>query len=688
MNSESVPSGSQSRSIDQADIEWQGDTPVSNRFGDLYFSRDDGAAESDYVFIGQNHLPQRWQAMAAEDRFTIAETGFGTGLNFLVASAHWRAMSSPGQHLHYVSVEKYPVPRDDMARACALRPDLAWISQSLLQQYPAPLRGSHRLQFHQHRITLTLIYEDAIDAFTSLDGTVDAWFLDGFAPAQNPQMWQPELFQQMARLSRPETTFSTFTAAGLVKRGLRDAGFVPEKCRGYGRKRDMLRGVFNGQTSPVEMPVSEKPWFHYQYQPQPAGKAAILGAGMAGCTVARSLADRGWQVSVFESAEDIASGGSGNPTGMTFTKLSLHDTAQNRYYQSAFLHACRYIRELFQWHDVPEGEDWSLQGLLRLAYSEQEQQNQAALLNAGYWPDSLLEGLSAHEIRNRFGFASPVSALHLKLGGWLNPRRYCETLLQHSNITLHNPVEVTELTYSDTQWQVSGDGPVNTETFDAVVMANAFGCKHLSQASHLPLRSVRGQISFVPASETSQKLPVAVNYDGYINPARQGVHSIGATFSPRDHNPHIRVEDHQWNCNQLRTILPELASSLDLDHPETLQGRVGFRCQTPDYLPIVGPLPDPEALESDYADLAKGFLKRPFPTIRNIPGLFVSTGHGSRGITSTCFAAEIIAGYLCGEPQITDRDVVFAVHPARFLIRNLIRRNRHKGHSGKGQPLT
>lgn len=665
-----------SRIVENAQIDWQQSTPISEQFEDVYFSRDCGPDETQHVFIHHNRLEQRWRDDSLSG-FTIAETGFGTGLNFLCTADYWQQQKHAGHlpmnaHLHFVSVEKYPLALADMRIASRQWPQLVSVTEPLLEQYPAPVRGVHRLYFAGPNITLTLIFDDAIAGFSGLDGLVDAWFLDGFAPAKNPDMWQPALFEHIGRLSYAPTTVATFTAAGVVKRGLRDAGFKVEKVAGFGRKREMLRGDYlPAPTQQRQLPPGDKPWFHFDYQAQrkATGSVAVIGAGMAGATAANSLARRGWQVTVLEQEPRAASQGSGNPTGITFTKLSLHDTPQNRFYQWAYLYACRYIQSTFLAAGIEPGVDWNLNGLLRLAFDEKEAREQAALLAESYWPPSLLENLSPAQIQERLGIESPIGGLMLHGGGWLHPAAWCDVLLSHPKIELLTSQCITHLTPTAGRWRVNQHGP-----FDAVILANAFGSARFQQSSHLPLKPVRGQISYLPATAASLEWQHAVNYHGYVNPARAGFHCVGATFDPRSEASTERQEDHQWNCDQLRSTLPALAEALGLPQGGPHQGRVGFRCQTPDYLPIIGPLPDAEAYRQQFDDLGKGFLKREFPFGPCHDGLFITCGHGSRGITSTCFAAEILASYLSGEPQPADREILFAIHPARFLIRNIMRR--------------
>ena len=218
--------------------------PKSKQFDDVYFSADNGLAESEYVFLDGNHLPCGWQA---QERFTICETGFGTGLNFLTAWKCFEETTGAHQKLDFISFEKYPVESEEIELFLH-----RWVEffdgrlHRLAQRYPPALPGFHRVVLND-RVTLTLIFDDVNEAIPRVDASVDAWFLDGFKPSTNPDMWSETVFEHMARLSYEGTRFATFTAAGAVRRGLQNAGFLVEKIKGYGRKRDMTIGVFKGE---------------------------------------------------------------------------------------------------------------------------------------------------------------------------------------------------------------------------------------------------------------------------------------------------------------------------------------------------------------------------------------------------------------------------------------------------------
>ncbi|NLC09688.1 MAG: bifunctional tRNA (5-methylaminomethyl-2-thiouridine)(34)-methyltransferase MnmD/FAD-dependent 5-carboxymethylaminomethyl-2-thiouridine(34) oxidoreductase MnmC, partial [Gammaproteobacteria bacterium] len=310
--------------LQHAHIDWneQGQ-PLSAEFADVYFSKQSGLDESRYVFIQHNQLTERFQQLDNSTPLVVAETGFGTGLNFLTCWQLFLQQAPEQARLHFISVEKYPLHAADLQLALALWPELEPLSAQLLQQYLVIQPGYQHFIFQQGRVCLTLLIGEASEQLSQLDAKVDAWFLDGFAPSKNPDMWSDALFSQLARLAKPQTTLATFTSAGFVRRGLQAAGFSMQRHPGFGHKREMLSGVFSGSHTASWA----APWFARPTQPSNAEKhAVIIGAGISGCASAYSLAIRGWRVTLIERNPHIALEASGNPQGVLYLKLSAHQT--------------------------------------------------------------------------------------------------------------------------------------------------------------------------------------------------------------------------------------------------------------------------------------------------------------------------------------------------------------------------
>jgi len=223
-----------------AKLDWNDKQPFSAQYQDIYFYTDNVLLETEYVFLQGNDLPARWQQPDIKT-FTIAETGFGTGLNFLSAAKLWLETAPKQATLHFISVEKHPLTLKDITSALELWPDLTELSTPLLAKYPV-LINEQTVSLYDGNVQLTLLIGDATEQLNRITNKADAWFLDGFSPTKNPEMWQTALFEQIAMHSHVATTFATFTSAGMVRRGLSQAGFKVSKRAGFGKKREMIYG--------------------------------------------------------------------------------------------------------------------------------------------------------------------------------------------------------------------------------------------------------------------------------------------------------------------------------------------------------------------------------------------------------------------------------------------------------------
>lgn len=642
-----------------ASLDWSQGIPFARDFGDVYFSRAGGLAETTHVFLEQNALAERFAGLGVADGFTLVETGFGAGRNCLATLDLWRRSGAAGW-LHYTSIEKHPLGPDDLARAQACWPELAELARELQQQYPPLVPGFHRICFPAWRVTLTLCFGDVADCLPRLAARADAWFLDGFAPARNPGMWSESLYREMATHSATGATFATYTAAGQVRRGLAAAGFAVEKRPGFGNKRDLLRGRFPGAAAPARHP---RPWLQRLPSPRPARAACIIGAGIAGAHTAHRLALRGWRVTVLEEGL-VAGAGSGNPAAVVYGRLAAPGKALDHFPQQAWLFALRELERL------PAADSpWHPCGLLQLAAG-----NEAAFaksLDAAAWPPDFARAVSAEEASALAGVDIPRAALFHARAGWLEAERHCRQLLTHPGISLREQTPVHRLERGDGQWRLLGAKGEVLQESAVVIVATAGAARKFPLLAGLPLSTVRGQVSLAPASPLSAGLRTVVCHEGYISPALPGRgHCLGATFQPGSNDTAVHLEDHTANRELLAGVLPGLAESLT---PETAwAGRAALRCQTPDYLPLAGPVAEREAFLASYAGLRDGKVMA-YPDLPVLPGLYVNLGHGSKGFSQAALVAEILAAELNGEPAPVSAAVLEALHPMRFWARELRR---------------
>ncbi|WP_328716575.1 bifunctional tRNA (5-methylaminomethyl-2-thiouridine)(34)-methyltransferase MnmD/FAD-dependent 5-carboxymethylaminomethyl-2-thiouridine(34) oxidoreductase MnmC [Halomonas elongata] len=659
--------------LTRAHLDWRPDdggedTPHSSEFDDVYFSRHDGRAETEHVFLDANRLPERFQDWTEDRPFVIGETGFGTGLNMLCAWACFDAHAPARARLHLVSTELYPLDRRDLARALAAWPDLADRAAVLLAQWPEPVSGVHRLWLDD-RVTLDLHFGDTAERLRWLDGRVDAWFLDGFAPARNPDMWQPALFAAMAARSRPGATFATFTCAGVVKRGLAAAGFAWRKVPGFGRKREMLAGEIT--TPPADERRRATPWFTPP-APCPRRRVAVIGGGIAGTSVAAALARRGVAVTLIDR-EGPGAGASGNRQGVLYVKLAAETNDQSRCYLAGLLHSRRWLDAL-----DPDGSLWQPCGVLQLATTPREAKRQAAFLSNHPLPDSVVRGVSSEQASQLAGIPIENGGLEYPLAGWVRPDALCRRLAATPGVTLLR-AEVDDITATPEGWRLSMTTDQGPDEFDAdqVVIATASLANRFAQTADLPLQPVRGQVSSLTLPENAPAPSRVICAGGYVAPPREGRLTFGATFRPNETDARVSDADHRANRDELTRTLPGYAAALEgsgapLD-TAAFDGRAAVRAASPDKTPYAGPVPDAAAWRQAYALLAKDATRIPDLAGQHHPGLWISAAHGSRGLASAPLCAEVIASRICDEPMPLEAPLVDHLHPGRRLIRELIR---------------
>lgn len=592
---------------------WKDGQPFSSRYGDVYYSADSGLEETRHVFLQGNDLAQRFAKLQADETFCIGETGFGTGLNFLCTWQLFEQTAPPGASLDFFSTERFPITDDELRRALALWPSLRVQADELCTSWHRRVPGWNRWHFANGRIRLTLAMEDVAQALPQLpQQAVDAWFLDGFTPAKNPEMWSDEVMTAMASASHADTTLATYTSAGWVRRALQQAGFKVERVPGYGRKREMARGQFQqGQQAHSATPAT----------------ALIIGGGLAGCATAHALAQSGIKVTLLESAPQLASAASGNPRGILHARFGAGMNALHRFVLAAYGHALALLDDVMPVDGVQRAEC----GLLQLAATDAEAKR-IGKLAAQEWPQHLLQVVDAEQASALAGLPMTHGGLWFPAGGWVVPPQVCARLIQHPNINVRLDSTVTSLQRTATGWRASGAG-FAIEAEQAVVCA-AHQAKQLAPFVAFPLQAVRGQISVLSATEASQKLNTVLCAEGYCAPGVAGAHVAGATSSFDDEATDIREQEHAENIGKIAAHMPTLHQALGDTAP--LSGRAGVRCSVPGATPLIGEV---EA------------------------GLYCSLAHGTRGLLTAGLGAEIIAAQMCGQLPPLPEDILKTLAP-------------------------
>ncbi|MEO3739592.1 bifunctional tRNA (5-methylaminomethyl-2-thiouridine)(34)-methyltransferase MnmD/FAD-dependent 5-carboxymethylaminomethyl-2-thiouridine(34) oxidoreductase MnmC [Kosakonia sp. WA-90] len=656
--------------IQSANLEFNAEgTPVSRDFDDVYFSNDNGLEETRYVFLGGNQLEQRFPAHS-RPLFIVAESGFGTGLNFLTlwqAFAAFRVAHPDAtlERLHFISFEKFPLTADDLCKAHAHWPELAPWAEQLQAQWPLPFAGCHRVLLDEGRVTLDLWFGD-INTLTeklddSLNQRVDAWFLDGFAPAKNPDMWTPALFQAMARLARPGGTLATFTSAGFVRRGLQDAGFTMHKRKGFGRKREMLTGVMEQTLAPTP----RAPWF--ARSAARAREVALIGGGVASALLSLALLRRGWQVTLYCADSAPAEGASGNRQGALYPLLSAHDPALAHFFPAAFT----FARRLYDALPLAFDHQWC--GVTQLGWDGKSQQKIAQMLTLEL-PGALAHGVDALTVQTLTGVNTGCGGITYPAGGWLCPAQLTAAAIAlacEQGLQVHYGHDVQQLTPADNGWQLHFHHG-EAQQHAVVVLANGHRINQFAQTEHLPVYPVAGQVSHIPTTPALAELRQVLCYDGYLTPQNplNHHHCIGASYHRGQAQAAYSEADQQQNRQRLLDCLPqaEWAKEVDIRAGEA---RCGVRCATRDHLPMVGNVADYEATlvaYTQHATEAGNTVSAPV-----YKGLFMLGALGSRGLCSAPLAAEILASQMSDEPIPLDGETLAAMNPNRLWVRKLLK---------------
>ncbi len=669
--------------IHKADLVWRNNQPYSENFDDIYFSVDDGCLKKEHVFIHGNRLPQRWEQLQHQNKacFVIAETGFGTGLNFLITWYFWPQFAPPTATLYYYSCEKLPLSLQDLKRSLAAWPQLDSLAAQLMANYPILTPGFHPRSFQNGRVNLILMLGDVSQCYTQLlvsgdktlerdlrDFSVDAWFLDGFAPVKNETMWPDEFFEIMGLLSTKGTTASTCSAARLLKERLTKHGFVVGRAAEFAKKTHGLTAEFKAVVDVHHgryCAYRSTPW-HVAPRRQLSveKRATVLGGGLAGCFTAYSLAKRGWKVTVLEEKNQVGLGASGNHGAVLYPQFSAFRSPLTELMLMAFLYAVRFYRPL-----LDRGIEGELNGILQFASNQRELTSQRHLRS---WLEAYPELgrlVGKTEASDLAGLSLQEGGLFIPDSGWINSPSMCEYLINHPLITVKTNTAALQLIHHHGLWDVGGDQA------EIVVIANGYCANQFKETDWLPIKQVAGQMTYIKANQQSDLLKIPLCGNAHLLPAKQNRHALGATFHQYLGDPSELRDDVCKNSDDQLNVARLQQLPIDWDFPpEAVASWGGVRAATPDYLPLVGPVAIPDSFRRHYGALVKD-SRRFIPTLADhYPGLYLCTGFGSRGLTSIPLCCEWLASHLNQEPGLIPKTLLQAISPSRFLRQDIIKK--------------
>jgi tRNA 5-methylaminomethyl-2-thiouridine biosynthesis bifunctional protein len=658
--------GLSSPALRPARIDFSGVVPRSLDHDDLYHPREGAQAQARHVFLQGNGLPRRWQDRR---QFCILETGFGLGHNFLATWAAWQADRKRCGELHYVSLELHPPGPEDLLRAHEIAgqdqdapPGHEERLRALVAAWPPLLSGLHALEFTDHaastdrgpgRVHLTLAFGDARHLLSKLVGRFDAFYLDGFAPKVNPELWDPWLLRGLARLAAPDATAATWSVAHPVREGLMAAGFAVERAPGFGAKRDMTVARF-ASLAPRRTPAGrpQGPWIGER-------RAVIVGAGLAGALAAQALAQRGWTCTVLDSASEPAQGASGNPAGLFHGVLHRDDSVHARLHRHAALAAARHYGPLIRSGTVPGGLD----GLLAV-------RGEGSTADEAGRPES--HGLPGYAIGLTPGEASLLAqaslsgpALHFLQGGWVDPAALVRQALASPGVRFQGNARVKALRApvdGDPTWSLMDEAGTQLAHAPLVVLAAGRGLPVLAHdvgrdlLALGPQELTRGQLTWFACNSPLRRPVTGHGYAVSLPDGRLVCGASQQSVEAQNQDERLLLEDQSWNLARLRGL-----TGLFPAEGSSFGGRVSWRVHTPDRLPLIGPAPR--------ADLPPP-LRRDQPRfIPRHPGLFIIGALGSRGLIWAPLASRLLCAWLDATPMPLEADLLDALDPCRWSVR-------------------
>ena len=560
--------------------------------------------ECEHVFIDGNNLKNRFRDLSPNSNFSIGEIGFGIGLNFLITCKAWLKYTEHNQVLEFYSFDKYIFALEDFNEFISSSSELKEYSEQLIKYYPKNIKGIQKISLFDGRISLNLIIGDISDTQEYIKSMtyIDAWFLDGFSPSKNPDLWSKELMNSIGNTSYESSTISTYTSSGLVKRNLIDSGFAVRRTKGFAGKRHMLKG------DALSKVTSKKGY---------SKKVAVIGSGITGCILSYLLAQKGIEVDLYEQSDSICAGASSHELLVTYPRLSAHDSAYGRFNLLSYVYATNFYENL-------KTQSWKKTGVLILNHDEDTARRQKALLERRS-DGKIYRHLNYAEASELSGIEVKYDGLHFKDAGYVLPNELCGFLTGSEKINVFTNSKIENL---------SGDGMKTTFTirdehfeYDDVCLCTGSESSELMNIDGFSTK--RGQVSHLESIGKISRINLPICAKGYISPEVSNLHIVGSSYSDHKHTD-LTQEEHLSNLKKLQTILDE--------DVKVKSGKVGLRAISKDHMPMVG--------KKD--------------------GIFLNTCHGSRASVSAPICAEIISNLITEDaPPLQSRELK-ALCPLRF----------------------
>jgi tRNA 5-methylaminomethyl-2-thiouridine biosynthesis bifunctional protein len=618
----------------------------SKVFSDIYWTKKNAYEEKKYVFVNSIQIEKLWND---KKFFCILELGFGAGINFLTTLRRWNKTKESNQSLNFISFEKFPISKSVLKEIYKEYPQIKFLGLRLLEEYTNLENGIHILEFREFNVQLTLIIGDIENEFFNFEKKVDVFYLDGFSPNKNSELWSQSIFEHLIFLSHKKSIFTTYSSAGLVKKNAVQAGFEISKKKGFGFKRDMLIGTPNSNF----IESNKNPFFKLEiFNKNRSKNIGIIGAGLAGLSIAKELNLLGYDVTIYESESEIMQKGSGNPAGIFNPSLSADRTTASTIELSGLWNLLRIIDQLKN-RIVYDNTG------INITIEEKE-------LN------KFKKALQTYEIEHIFDQLNSNSFINNKTG-WIDLKTFSDYLINNPRNNIMLNTKITNIFYNGFQWELIDQNKKNY-IIDSLIIANAQLCNTFEYTNWIPIREVRGQIIVIPKNFVKEDIEKAQVYkNGYLIPLKNHQYLIGTTYDNYNISEEPREIDTLRILNNFKNFF-SLKNDIEISK---IYARAGIRATTPDHLPIVGPVPHLENFFEEFKDL-KAIGKKNYNTdslVKYLPNLYVFSGFGSKGLLLTGFLAKVLSNIIHSNTICIPDKLFHQLIVNRFLVKYLLNPN-------------
>jgi tRNA 5-methylaminomethyl-2-thiouridine biosynthesis bifunctional protein len=519
----------------------------------LYSSVKGAVAECNHVFINGNNLNERFEKLGENSKFYIGEIGFGIGINFLTTCKSWLNHTKQNQVLEFYSFDKYLFRLSDFKKLNVSCPDLKEYISELELSYPRNIQGVQKISLFDGRIILNLIIGeiDSTQEYIKLMNKVDAWFLDGFSPSKNPDLWSKKLFKCIHKSCHEKTTFSTYTSSGLVKNNLTESGFTHNREEGFSEKRHMLKGTVDTQ---LKKNTSNT-------------KVAVIGSGIAGCILSYTLAKKGIEVDLYEKSDNICSGASSHELLVTYPRLSAHDTSFGSFTLHSYIFATNFYKRL-------KTDAWKRTGVIILNHDAASEKRQSSLLEKRA-DGEIYRFIDPDEASDISGIDIKFNGLIYEDAGYILPEEMCKFLIESPKINVFTSSRIKNITKNRESINLN----IEKQEFEYqnVCLCTGSDTTEIFDIDGIGIK--RGQVTHIESLDSVSKIKLPICAKGYISPRVNNIHLVGSSYSDSE-DTDLSEDEHLYNLNNLKLVIDE--------EMNVVSGQTGHRAVSKDHMPVVG----------------------------------------------------------------------------------------------------